>query len=174
MDRCVRGVLEDLAALRPDIVVSLRGPSSSWMWTVPFDNTYSALERARLAKIEKYAPLALALSGRGYSVYVDGFVVVPCASHNEKIISLLRVSSRYAALMRRLMVSETVAWSRDMYVEYVTGVRQYSAPGSAARDAATLASTFPTGSASVNIAAPGATIALEKQKRFKNSFDKSV
>lgn len=28
-----------------------------------------------------------------------------------------------------MVVSETIVWSRDMYVEYVTGTRQYRIPG---------------------------------------------
>ena len=28
--------------------------------------------------------------------------------------------------MRLLIVSETIAWPRDMYVEHVSGIRQYS------------------------------------------------
>ncbi|KOX73261.1 hypothetical protein WN51_01117 [Melipona quadrifasciata] len=34
----------------------------------------------------------------------------------------------YAGLMRPLIVSETIAWFRDVYVEHVTGTRQYLVP----------------------------------------------
>ncbi|KYN32598.1 hypothetical protein ALC56_13079 [Trachymyrmex septentrionalis] len=31
-------------------------------------------------------------------------------------------------MMRRLVVSDTIRWSRDIYVEHVSGIRQYLAP----------------------------------------------
>ncbi|KYN21284.1 hypothetical protein ALC57_06383 [Trachymyrmex cornetzi] len=31
-------------------------------------------------------------------------------------------------MMRRLIVSDTIRWSRDIYVEHVSGTRQYLAP----------------------------------------------
>ena len=34
--------------------------------------------------------------------------------------------------MRLLMVSETITWSRDMYVKHVSGIRQYSVLDAAA------------------------------------------
>ena len=42
---------------------------------VPFENSFAALEAARVEKVQKYQPLADALRGRGYVVLVDGFVV---------------------------------------------------------------------------------------------------
>ena len=42
---------------------------------VPFENSFAALEAARVEKVQKYQPLADALRGRGYVVHVDGFVV---------------------------------------------------------------------------------------------------
>ncbi|CAD1469438.1 unnamed protein product, partial [Heterotrigona itama] len=162
IDRCVRDAPEDLAALRPDIVVT-HEPSRTVVVvdvTVPFDNTFSALERARLARIEKYAPLAAALNRNGCAVYVNGFVVGALGAwhpHNEGHFPFARL----AALMRRLMVSETIAWFRDIYIEHVTGIRQYSSPESAAPGAAALATVFSTSTASVNIATSGATVALE-------------
>ncbi|KYN40908.1 hypothetical protein ALC56_04799 [Trachymyrmex septentrionalis] len=31
-------------------------------------------------------------------------------------------------MMRRLVVSDTIRWSRDIYVKHVSGIRQYLAP----------------------------------------------
>ena len=39
---------------------------------------------------------------------------------------MLQVSRRYARLMRKLIVSDTVRWGRDMYVEPQTGRRQFT------------------------------------------------
>ncbi|XP_043525394.1 uncharacterized protein LOC122536787 [Frieseomelitta varia] len=130
VNRRVPGAGEDLTALRPDIIVT-HEPSRTVVVldaTVPFENTFEALEKARFEKIIKYQPLAKSLRGRGYTVHVDGFVVGALGGWHpwdDHLLALLRVSSGYAGLMRRLIVSETIAWSRDVYVEHVTGTRQY-------------------------------------------------
>ena len=77
---------------------------------------------------EKYQPLADALRGRCYVVHVDGFVVGALDAwhpNNDVLGSFLRVSKRYASFIRLLIVSETIAWPRDMYIEHVSGIRQY-------------------------------------------------
>ena len=133
VDNRVSGVDGGVEALRPDIVVT-HEPSKTIHIVdvaVPFENTSDALVAARMGKINKYQPLADSLRGRGYTVRVDAFIVGSLGAWdpaNEPVISELRISQRYAALMRRLMVSETIAWSRDMYVEHVSGVRQYRRP----------------------------------------------
>jgi len=43
------------------------------------------------------------------------------------VLKLLRIDSQYAAAMRRLIVSDTIRWSRDIYVGHVSGIRQYLA-----------------------------------------------
>ena len=54
---------------------------------------------------------------------------------NEAMLRLLRVGNQYAAMMRRLIVSDTISWSRDIYVEHVSGIRQYLAPSHPSGDA---------------------------------------
>ncbi|XP_043263789.1 uncharacterized protein LOC122404008 [Colletes gigas] len=136
VDRRVPGAPDELAALRPDIVVT-HEPSRTVHLVdvaVPFENTSVAFEEAKAEKLRKYAPLACALRRRGYTVHVDAFIVGALGAwcpENEALLKTLRVSWFYARIMRRLMVSETIAWSRDMYVEHVSGIRQYPAPTSA-------------------------------------------
>ncbi|KAH1175004.1 hypothetical protein KIL84_021418 [Mauremys mutica] len=79
-------------------------------------------------KLEKYAPLADTLRSNGYEVCTDALIVGalgawdPC---NERVLWTCGVGGRYARLMRRLMVSDTIRWSRDIYTEHITGHRQY-------------------------------------------------
>ncbi|KYN22491.1 hypothetical protein ALC57_05102, partial [Trachymyrmex cornetzi] len=47
---------------------------------------------------------------------------------NEAVLRLLRVTAQYASMMRHLIVSDTIRCSRDIYVEHVSGTRQYLAP----------------------------------------------
>jgi len=98
---------------------------------VPFENRWTAFEDARARKIAKYSPLAEELQRQGYRVVVTAFVVGALGSwnpRNEAVLRLLRIGSQYAAMTRRLVVSDTIRWSRDIYVEHVSGIRQYLAP----------------------------------------------
>lgn len=129
----VEGIDGELAELRPDLVVRHELSKSVVVCdvTVPFENRLVAFEEARERKLAKYAPLAEALRAQGYRVVVAAFVVGALGSwcrHNDAVLSLLRVGSTYGAMMRRLIVSDTIRWSRDIYVEHVSGVRQYAAP----------------------------------------------
>ena len=44
---------------------------------------------------------------------------------NYKCLIELRINKNFAMLMKKLMVSETIRWSRNIYVEHVTGQKQY-------------------------------------------------
>jgi hypothetical protein len=95
---------------------------------VPFENGAAAFDEAREEKVRKYHSLAEDLRGAGYVVEVAAFLVGALGSwdaRNEWAMSLLGVNGYYATWMRRLMVSDCVRWSRDMYVEHVSGVRQF-------------------------------------------------
>ncbi|CAD1469958.1 unnamed protein product [Heterotrigona itama] len=146
--QCVPGVDGDLAALRPDSVIT-HEPSRTVIMidvTVAFENKFETIEKARLEKVQKYQPLADALARFGHVVHVDGFVVGALGAwhpNNDNICKLLRILQNYASLMRKLIVSETIAWSRDVYVEHVSGIRQYCVQESAARKARPRALTSP-------------------------------
>ncbi|KAH1166678.1 hypothetical protein KIL84_015850 [Mauremys mutica] len=72
-----------------------------------------AFREARARKLEKYAPLADLLRSKGYEVHTDALIVGalgawdPC---NERVLRTCGVGRRYAQLMRRLMVSDTIRW----------------------------------------------------------------
>ncbi|XP_043661746.1 uncharacterized protein LOC122625745 [Drosophila teissieri] len=132
----VEGVAEDMAALRPDLV--WRDERSRKIVivdvTVPFENGTEAFDNARGEKEEKYRPLAEALRAMGYQVKLEAFIVGALGSwdpKNERVLKTLGVSRFYAGLMRRLMVADTIRWSRDIYVEHVSGIRQFTLPSEA-------------------------------------------
>jgi hypothetical protein len=96
---------------------------------MPFENRYPAFQTARHEKQRKYASLADHYKQRGYSVYLDAFIVGALGGWdpaNELVINHLKLSHNYCRLMRKLMVSDAIRWSRDIYVEHLTTVRQYS------------------------------------------------
>ncbi|XP_030422642.1 uncharacterized protein LOC115653440 isoform X2 [Gopherus evgoodei] len=116
--------------LRPDIVIMDEDRKKIILIdvTIPFENRILALREARARKLEKYAPLADALRTKGCEVYTDSLIVGalgawdPC---NERVLRTCGLGCRYARLMRRLMVSDTIRWSRDIYTEHITSHRQY-------------------------------------------------
>jgi len=100
--------------------------------TMPFENRYAAFQAARQEKQAKYAPLAEHYNRQGYSVFLDVFIVGALGGWdpaNERIINHLTLGHSYCRLMRKLMVSDAIRWSRDIYIERLSGVRQYKDTG---------------------------------------------
>jgi hypothetical protein len=94
----------------------------------PFENRFAAFDASRKEKRAKYGHIAQHYRRQGYDVVVDAFVVGALGGSdpaNERIISLLRLGSHYCRLMRCLTCSDAIRWSRDIYVEHLTGRRQY-------------------------------------------------
>ena len=100
--------------------------------TMPFENKYEAFEDARREKRAKYDHMKRHFEEEGFEVFLEGFAVGPLGGWdpaNEHTMNRLGISCKYSGLMRKLMCSDAIKWSRDIYVEHVTGVRQYKAPG---------------------------------------------
>jgi hypothetical protein len=100
--------------------------------TMPFENRYAAFQAARQEKQKKYAPLVDHYNRLGYSVFLDDFIVGALGGWdpaNERIINQLKLSHKYCRLMRKLMVSDAIRWSRDIYIEHLSGIRQYPDTG---------------------------------------------
>ncbi|XP_049946524.1 uncharacterized protein LOC126439393 [Schistocerca serialis cubense] len=131
--RINQAVIGDSSGLRPDLVITDEAAKSVTIVdvTIPFENRRIALDNARQLKKIKYADVARGLAARGYSVTVDALVVGSLGAwdrQNDAVLRHLGIASRYCQLMRRLMVSDTIKWSRDIYVEHITGHCQYVSP----------------------------------------------
>ncbi|EMP40592.1 hypothetical protein UY3_02192 [Chelonia mydas] len=116
--------------LRPDIVVTDKAQKKIILVdiTISFENRTPAFCEARARKLEKYAPLADTLRAKGYEVQMDALIVGALGAWdtcNERVLRTCRIGQCYAQLMRRLMVSDTIQWSRDIYIEHITGHQQY-------------------------------------------------
>jgi hypothetical protein len=116
--------------LRPDLVIT--NNTEKWVTIIdvasPFENRYAAFEAARNEKMTTYDHIARKLRQDGFEVYLDAFIVGALGGWdpaNERIIMRLRLGHNYCRLMRRLMCTDAIKWSRDIYVEHVTGTRQY-------------------------------------------------
>jgi hypothetical protein len=134
INRRVEGARGANTRLRPDIVIRDETNKNITLIdvAVPFENGAAALDEAREEKIRKYHSLGEDLRGAGYKVAVEAFLVGALGAwypKNERILGMLRVNPVYATWMRRLMVSDTIRWSRDAYVEHVSGVRQFGPAG---------------------------------------------
>jgi hypothetical protein len=100
--------------------------------TMPLKNRYAAFQAAREEKQKKYAPLAEHYNRLGYSVFHDAFIVGALGGWdpaNERIINQLKLGHSYCQLMRKLMVSDAIRWSRDIYIKHLSGIRQYRDTG---------------------------------------------
>ncbi|UYV72703.1 hypothetical protein LAZ67_10000369 [Cordylochernes scorpioides] len=79
-------------------------------------------------KIKKYEVLAEEFRKDGYKVDLEAFLVGSLGgwdNKNERVLRMLEVSPRYAELMRQLMCTDTIKCYRDIYVEHISGKRQY-------------------------------------------------
>ncbi|XP_026476641.1 uncharacterized protein LOC113382511 [Ctenocephalides felis] len=119
---------------RPDIVIIDNKEKTAAIIdiAVPFENRTEAFQTTRQLKKDKYAALAEHFRAKGFRTTVDAFIVGSLGgycSRNWTALAALKVNKKYAVLMKRLMVSDTIRWSRDIYVEHITGHRQYQDAG---------------------------------------------
>lgn len=89
---------------------------------IPFENCYQAFVEPCAEKVRKYVQLAEELRGHGYQSYdvtLDRLVVGALGAwemKSEGVIKKLRISPRYANIMRRLTVSDRIRWSWELYI----------------------------------------------------------
>ena len=114
--------------LRPDLVLVDKQNEEVLILdvTMPFESKLENFHRARKEKVLKYTNLVNELKGRYRKVSCEAVVVGSLGSwdnKNDRIIHRL-CSKKYAALMRKLIVSDSVRASRDIFFEHVTGIEQ--------------------------------------------------
>jgi len=131
--RVDRQVPDTESTLRPDLVVINHASKQLVIIDVAitFENRYVAFEKIRQEKVRKYTAIADLFRDRGWEVNLDAVVVGSLGSWdpaNERSLKLLRISPRYAKMMRKFIVSDTIRWSRDIYVEHLSGKRQFIIP----------------------------------------------
>ncbi|CAI4225282.1 unnamed protein product [Auanema sp. JU1783] len=95
---------------------------------VSYENRSLALWKARADKETKYAPIKEAFERKGYNTSVEAYVVGALGTMdplNGGALKSLGDNHEYNKLMEKLIVSDVIRWARDIYVEHVTGRRQY-------------------------------------------------
>lgn len=114
--------------LRPDLVIQKGSDMIVIDVTVPFDNGLEAFEKARQEKIRKYTGIAQELSLQGRNVAVEAIVVGALGSWdpaNDRVMRRI-CSKKYLSIFKKIVVSETIAYSRDIYDEHIRRVPQDS------------------------------------------------
>ncbi|GFQ75972.1 retrovirus-related Pol polyprotein from type-1 retrotransposable element R2 [Trichonephila clavata] len=114
--------------LRPDLVAKVDDQLCIIDVTIPFDNRLASFEVARQTKIHKYAPLLQYFKSLGHSqVQIFPIVVGSLGGWdvaNDQFLKTIATKS-YLATLRKLCVSDSIRWSRDIYIEHMTGHRQF-------------------------------------------------
>lgn len=90
-----------------------------------FENRYAAFQAARHDKQRKYPQMA----GHYRRVTVctsTTFLSVRLGAGTQpmSVIDQLRFGHDYCRLIRKLVVSDAIRWSSEIYVEHLTGVRK--------------------------------------------------
>jgi hypothetical protein len=116
--------------LMPDLVLLDERDKTATVIDIacPFDNRRQALSAKRAEKSEKYGDLCNILEGQGYKTILDAVVVGALGSWdpaNDPVLGHLGIPKRFREAVKRRCVSDVIRWSRDIYVEHVSGHRQY-------------------------------------------------
>lgn len=107
--------------LRPDLVLK-KGKDFLFIdATIPFENGLEALILARKEKEKKYNDIAQELCKSGFNVGSLG----AWDPKNDRLLRRI-CSQKYLKMMRKIMVSETISDSRDIYYEHLNIVPQDS------------------------------------------------
>ncbi|GIY55745.1 retrovirus-related Pol polyprotein from type-2 retrotransposable element R2DM [Caerostris darwini] len=114
--------------LRPDLVFRKGSDIFLIDVTCPFENRKGAFESARARKLEHYESLLPLYQAQGLQPQIIPILVGALGSWDPLNDSFLRrfMSRAYLNTFRKLCVSDSIKWSRDIYVEFLTGHRQYS------------------------------------------------
>ncbi|GBN17597.1 Retrovirus-related Pol polyprotein from type-2 retrotransposable element R2DM, partial [Araneus ventricosus] len=121
---------------RPDLVISYNNTIYIIDATVTFENGRNAYDLAWDRKIEAYTHIIDFFKTPSNNVQIVPFVVGALGTWDPRNEAFLRVfcSRSYIKLMSKLCcsdvlrwsrVSEKNRWSRDIYIEHLSGVRQY-------------------------------------------------
>ncbi|GFQ96461.1 uncharacterized protein TNCT_256171 [Trichonephila clavata] len=114
--------------LRPDLVAHVGDELCILDVTIPFENRRPAFHQARLRKIEKYRPLTEFSKQYGWKkVSIVPIVVGSLGAWDpENDVFLKKVATKsYLNLLRKLCVSDCIRWSRDIFIQHLTGIQQY-------------------------------------------------
>ena len=112
--------------LRPELVLKKENDILIVDITVPLENGLKSFEDARLVKEAKYSNLGRELAADGKKAKVEAIIIGNLGSwdtRHDRVIKRL-CSSTYAKLMRKLIVSETIGNTCNIYFEHISEVQR--------------------------------------------------
>lgn len=111
---------------RPDLVIQKGNDVIIIDVTVPFHNGLDAFQDARNEKIQKYSGAAQEISLEGKNVVVEAVVVGALGSWdpaNDHVMKRI-CSKKYLSMFKKIVVSETISFSRDIFDEHIRRIPQ--------------------------------------------------
>ncbi|GFT76698.1 retrovirus-related Pol polyprotein from type-1 retrotransposable element R2 [Trichonephila clavipes] len=133
------------STLRPDLVATVGNTLYIIDVTIPFENPKESFVATAERKVEKYSTLIPFFNQMGYeSVQVVPIIVGSLGAWdpaNDKFLCKVAIR-RYLRTMKRLCVSDTIRWSRDIFIQHLTVKKQYS--NQDASNAASTTAPFPS------------------------------
>ncbi|GFW64851.1 retrovirus-related Pol polyprotein from type-1 retrotransposable element R2 [Trichonephila clavipes] len=115
--------------LRPDLVAQIDNTIYIIDVTIPFENRKQAFSQARERKVSKYTELISHFDRLGFQlVQIVPILVGSLGAWDPGNDAFLRkvATRRYLKMLRKLCVSDCIRWSRDIYIQHLTGAQQYS------------------------------------------------
>ncbi|GIY30012.1 retrovirus-related Pol polyprotein from type-1 retrotransposable element R2 [Caerostris extrusa] len=115
-------------SIRPDLVFKKGREIFLIDVTCPFENRKTIFDSARSRKMAHYEPLMPIYQAQGLQPHIVPILVGALGSWDPQNDSFLRrfMSRSYLNTFRKLCVSDSIKWSRDIYIEFLTGHKQYS------------------------------------------------
>ncbi|GIY79110.1 retrovirus-related Pol polyprotein from type-1 retrotransposable element R2, partial [Caerostris darwini] len=115
-------------SIRPDLVFKKGREIFLIDVPCPFENRKTIFDSARARKLAHCERLIPLYQAHGLQPQVVPILVGALGSWDPQKDAFLRrfMSRSYLNTFRRLCVSDTIKWSRDIYVEFLTGHKQYS------------------------------------------------
>uniref|UniRef100_A0A914QJ31 Reverse transcriptase domain-containing protein n=1 Tax=Panagrolaimus davidi TaxID=227884 RepID=A0A914QJ31_9BILA len=123
---------ETSSTLQPDITILDKKKKEAIIIdvTIPYENLPKSFVTARDRKYEKYTEIKKELQNLGYNVFLDAFIVGSLGGYdpeNYKCLKSLDIPKNYSILMKKLMVTDVVRWSREIYMNHVCQKRKNAA-----------------------------------------------
>ncbi|GFY46991.1 retrovirus-related Pol polyprotein from type-1 retrotransposable element R2 [Trichonephila inaurata madagascariensis] len=116
------------SGLRPDLVATVGNTLFIIVVTIPFGNRRGAFQQASERKIQKYSSLIPFFNSLGYEAVEIVLIILDALGtwdpNNDKFLRTV-ATKRYPKTMKKLCVSDTIKWSRDIYIQHLTGKQQY-------------------------------------------------
>ncbi|GFT18732.1 retrovirus-related Pol polyprotein from type-1 retrotransposable element R2 [Trichonephila clavipes] len=116
-------------SLRPDLVATVGNTLYIIDVIIPFENGKNSFVAAAQRKIEKYSPLIPIFNEMGYeSIQIIPIIVGALGAWDPANDRFLRkvATKSYLKTLKKLCVSDTIRWSRDIYIQHLTGKQQYN------------------------------------------------